>query len=93
MFWNNFDKYWKIGIIEDDKHIKELVPLLRVHSSKNGDECTSFEQYIDGMPEGQKSIYYVTGEGKKNVTIQSKVEKLTPRGYEVLLKAYRRNHN
>lgn len=85
MFWNNFGKYLKVGIIEDDKNKKELVPLLRFHSSKSGDEFTSFEQYVEGMPEGQKSIYYVTGEGKKNAMIQPVVEKLTSRGYEVLL--------
>jgi Molecular chaperone, HSP90 family len=37
------------------------------------------------MPEGQKSIYYVTGEGKKNAMLQPVIEKLTSRGYEVLL--------
>merc|ERR1711976_1027019 len=53
-------------------------------SSKSGEEYTSFDKYVEGMPEGQKSIYYVTGEGKKNAEIQPVVEKLTSRGYEVL---------
>jgi len=85
MFWNNFGKYLKVGVIEDDKNKKDLIPLLRFFSSKSGEEYTSFSQYIEGMPEGQKSIYYVTGEGKKNAMIQPVVEKLTSRGYEVLL--------
>jgi len=85
MFWNNFGKYLKVGVIEDQKNKKELVPLLRFFSSKSGEEYTSFDQYVEGMPEGQKSIYYVTGEGKKNAMIQPVVEKLTSRGYEVLL--------
>lgn len=37
------------------------------------------------MAEGQKSIYYVTGEGKKNAMQQPGMEKLKSRGYEVLL--------
>jgi len=37
------------------------------------------------MPEGQKSIYYVTGEGRKNAMQLPVVEKLTSRGFEVLL--------
>lgn len=85
MFWNNFGKYLKVGVIEDSVNKKELLPLLRFYSSKSGDEYTSFDQYIEGMPEGQKSIYYVTGEGRKNAMIQPVVEKLTSRGYEVLL--------
>ena len=85
MFWNNFGKYIKVGVIEDAANKKHLLPLLRFFSSKSGDEYTSFDQYVEGMPEGQKSIYYVTGEGKKNAMIQPVVEKLTSRGYEVLL--------
>ncbi len=85
MFWNNFGKYLKVGVIEDSVNKKELLPLLRFYSSKSGEEYTSFDQYIEGMPEGQKSIYYVTGEGRKNAMIQPVVEKLTSRGYEVLL--------
>lgn len=72
-------------MIEDEKNKPELVPLLRFFSSKSGEEYTSFDKYIEGMPEGQKSIYYVTGEGKKNAMLQPVIEKLTSRGYEVLL--------
>ena len=61
------------------------MPLLRFVSSKSGDDLTSFDQYIEGMPEEQKSIYYVTGEGQKSAMMQPVVEKLTSRGYEVLL--------
>jgi len=85
MFWNNFGKYLKIGIIEDDKNKKELAPLLRFYSSKSGEEFTSFDKYIDGMVEGQKSIYYVTGEGRKNAMQLPVIEKLKTKGYEVLL--------
>lgn len=85
MFWNNFGKYLKIGVIEDEVNKKELVPLLRFYSSKSEEEYTSFDKYIEGMPEGQKSIYYVTGEGRKNAMQQPLIEKLTSRGYEVLL--------
>lgn len=85
MFWNNFGKYLKVGIIEDEANKKSLVPLLRFYSSKSGEEYTSFDKYIEGMPEGQKSIYYITGEGRKNAMQQPLIEKLTSRGYEVLL--------
>jgi len=84
-FWNNFGKYLKVGIIEDEKNRDDIIPLVRFYSSKSGEEYTSFDSYVEGMPEGQKSIYYVTGEGKKNTMMQPVIEKLTSRGYEVLL--------
>jgi heat shock protein beta len=84
MFWNNFGKYLKVGVIEDDRNRDDIVPLLRFYSSKSGDEYTSFDKYIEGMPEGQKSIYYVTGDGKENVQMSPVIEKLTSKGYEVL---------
>ena len=84
MFWNNFGKYLKVGVIEDDRNRGDIAPLLRFYSSKSGEEYTSFDKYIDGMPEGQKSIYYVTGDGKENVEMSPVIEKLTGKGYEVL---------
>jgi molecular chaperone HtpG len=74
----------KVGVIEDDKNVKELKPLLRFFSSRSGEEYTSLDSYVGGMPEGQKSIYYVTGDGKKNTAMSPVIEKLTSRGYEVL---------
>merc|ERR1712125_2889 len=53
-------------------------------ASKSGEEYTSFDKYIEGMPEGQKSICYVTGDGKENVEMSPVIEKLTGKGYEVL---------
>lgn len=84
-FWNNFGKYLKVGVIEDEKNREDIIPLVRFFSSKSGEEYTSFDSYVEGMPEDQKSIYYVTGEGKKNTMMQPVIEKLTSRGYEVLL--------
>lgn len=84
-FWNNFGKYLKVGVIEDEKNRDDIIPLIRFFSSKSGEEYTSFDSYVERMPEGQKSIYYVTGEGKKNTMMQPVIEKLTSRGYEVLL--------
>lgn len=84
MFWNNFGKYLKVGIIEDDRNRKEISPLLRFFSSKSGEEYTSLDTYVEGMPEGQKSIYYVTGDGREAASMSPVVEKLTSRGYDVL---------
>jgi len=84
MFWNNFGKYLKVGIIEDVKNRKEIAEYLRFFSSSSGEEYTSLDQYIEKMPEGQKAIYYVTGDGKERAAISPVTEKLKSRGYDVL---------
>ncbi|CAB9516865.1 shock protein HSP 90 [Seminavis robusta] len=85
MFWNNFGKYLKVGVVEDDRNRKELAPLLRFWSSKSGEEYTSLDDYVENMAEGQKQIYYVTGDGKELAAMSPVVEKLASRGYDVLL--------
>ena len=85
LFWNNFGKYLKVGIIEDDSNRKEIAPLLRFYSANSGEEYTSLDSYVEAMPEKQKSIYFVTGDGREKAANSPVVEKLTSRGYDVLL--------
>jgi len=83
-FWNNFGKYLKVGVVEDEKYKNDLAPLLRFFSSNDDDEYTSLDEYVERMPEGQKKIYYVTGEGKQNAMMSPAIEKLKSKGFEVL---------
>eukprot|EP00579_Thalassiosira_antarctica_P001301 CAMPEP_0201866988 /NCGR_PEP_ID=MMETSP0902-20130614/1382_1 /ASSEMBLY_ACC=CAM_ASM_000551 /TAXON_ID=420261 /ORGANISM="Thalassiosira antarctica, Strain CCMP982" /LENGTH=789 /DNA_ID=CAMNT_0048392073 /DNA_START=55 /DNA_END=2424 /DNA_ORIENTATION=+ len=85
MFWNNFGKYMKVGIIEDQRNKDDIIPLLRFYSSKSGgDEYTSLDQYVEGMKENQKQIYYVAADGKEKAQMSPAAEKVRSRGYEVL---------
>lgn len=86
-FWNNFGKYLKVGIIEDDRNREEIASYLRFFSKSSGEEYTSLDEYIEKMPEGQKAVYYVTGEGKEKVKMSPVIEKLKSRGYDVLFAA------
>jgi len=86
-FWNNFGKYLKVGIIEDDRNRDEIASFLRFFSINSGEEYTGLDEYIEKMPEGQKAVYYVTGEGKEKAAMSPVVEKLKSRGYDVLLAA------
>lgn len=64
-----------------------MAPLLRFFSSKSGEEYTSLDKYVEGMPEDQKEankIYYVTGEGLDKAKMSPSIEKLSKKGYEVL---------
>lgn len=84
-FWNNFGKYLKVGVIEDDRAKDDIAPLLRFFSTNDDDEYTSLRSYMSRMKEGQKEIYYVVGEGVRNTRMNPAVEKVKSKGYEVLL--------
>merc|ERR1711934_217848 len=58
--------------------------LLRFSSSKSGEDTISLKDYVARMKEGQKFIYYITGESKAHVSNSPFIEKLRNKGIEVL---------
>jgi len=83
-FYDQFGKNIKLGVHEDSVNRDKLASFLRYESSKSGSVLTSFDEYISGMKEGQKGIYYITGESKKSIMNSPFLEKLRKRDIEVL---------
>ena len=83
-FYEQFSKNLKLGIHEDTSNRTKIADLLRFHTSKSGEELISLKDYISRMKEGQKGIFYITGESKASVAASPFLEGLRTRGYEVL---------
>jgi len=83
-FYEQFSKNLKLGIHEDATNRAKIADFLRFFTSKSGDEQVSFKEYVARMKEGQKDIFFITGENKASVANSPFIEQLRKKGYEVI---------
>ncbi|OYW12198.1 MAG: molecular chaperone HtpG [Acidiphilium sp. 37-67-22] len=74
----------KEGIYDDADHRNDIAALARFRST-HGEELTSLDDYVARMKDGQKDIYYITGEDPARLAASPQIEGLRATGYEVLL--------
>lgn len=83
-FYEQFSKNLKLGIHEDNSNRSKIAELLRFNTSKSGNDMVALKEYVDRMKEGQKDIYYITGESRAAVASSPFLEGLRKRNLEVL---------
>jgi len=83
-FYECFSKNLKLGIHEDNQNRQKLAEFLRYFTSKSGESKSSLKDYVTRMKDGQKEIFYITGESKIAVERSPFVEKLRKKGLEVI---------
>merc|ERR1712203_1049354 len=83
-FYEQFSKNLKLGIHEDQTNREKLSNFLRYNTSKSGEDMISLKEYVARIKEGQKDIFFITGESLAAVTASPFIEGLKRKGLEVL---------
>ena len=83
-FWDEFGVFIKQGVATNPLDHGDLLPLLRFHSSKSGDELVSLADYVARMAEGQNAIYYILGNDLTSVAHSPHLDSFKARDLEVL---------
>ena len=85
-FWSTFGSVLKEGLVEDHANSERIAKLIRMASTKTADGVlTSLPEYVKGMAEDQKSIYYLSAESLTAARSSPHLEGFAKKGYEVLL--------
>ncbi len=85
VFWKEFGRVLKEGIVDDAENKERIADLLRFASTRDDEQTVSLADYIERMPESQKTIYYITAESHAAAKESPHLEIFRKKGIEVLL--------
>jgi molecular chaperone HtpG len=83
--WENFGTVLKEGLYEAFERREQLFKLARFRSTVSGETLRSLDDYIASMKEGQKAIFFMTGDDRARLEASPQLEGFKARGIEVLL--------
>lgn len=83
-FYKSFGRQLKFGVYNEfGAHKEDLQDLLMFYSSKEK-KLVTLDEYVSRMPDGQKYIYYATGESINRIEKMPQTELVADKGYEIL---------
>ena len=87
IFWDEFGRVFKEGVVEDAGNRERILGLLRFASTaSDGDGQTeTLADYAGRKPDDQKEIYYIAASSPAAARSSPQLEVFTQRGLEVLL--------
>jgi len=83
-FWKAFGLQLKYGIYSDYGMNKEKLQDLLMFTSSNEHKLVTLDEYVSGMREEQKYIYYATGESAARIEQLPQTELVKDNGFEIL---------
>jgi len=90
-FVSQFNRPLKEGLYSDFANKDDLCEIIRFKSTAEEgtgeNKWTSFADYVQRMKEGQKAIYYITGNDEQNLRNSPLLEAYRAKGFEVLIMA------
>jgi molecular chaperone HtpG len=84
-FWSECGRALKEGLLTDAENAQAVLEASVFPSTHDPEKPTTLADYVARMPEGQESIYYVTGDSRASVENSPHLEAFRAKGYEVLL--------
>jgi len=83
-FWDNFGAALKEGLCEGGQDNAPLMELCLFNNTES-DKKITLDEYIKNMGDGQKTIYYLSGEDPEKLKNSPQIEGLVKQGINVLL--------
>ncbi|MCZ8382745.1 molecular chaperone HtpG [Mycobacterium sp. CPCC 205372] len=83
--WAQFGAVLKEGLMSDVDNQDTLLRISSFASTHSDDELTTLAAYVERMKDGQKQIFYATGQTREQLLKSPHLEAFKAKGYEVLL--------
>ncbi|MET9992408.1 molecular chaperone HtpG [Streptomyces mutabilis] len=84
-FWREFGPVLKEGLVTDSENRDAILAASSFATTHDADEPTTLQGYVERMKDGQKDIYYMTGESRRAIEDSPHMEAFRAKGVEVLL--------
>jgi len=82
-FFRNYGVHIKCGICDEYGRYKDFLRDLLIFYTSEDHQMT-LKEYVENMPESQKSIYYASSDSVKHALSLPQCEEVRSRGYEIL---------